>query len=243
MSAQAKYISEPRSMGCFEVNVEHGLSMPAWLNEWNRQVSQGKFKISQRHEEALARLVPFLLCGEQSAIHVFGSEIERLRSNTLSKSIDLLRSIETDEYAHEQALQTLTSMLMEPTDIKDIKRKARHFYVRLGNTTGMAQHFARVAQLDACVCIIMNAITKCDLGRDNLITQLFERIKKDEARHVAVSKKHFHYLGGDEKMLLDNKYDVSHKLVDLLSTEADSFETLGIDSDLLFSKLAHARQR
>ena len=243
MNEQAQFLTESDAFGCFEVNIDDSLIMPAWVDSWRQQISNEKFTISSRHNEALARLMPFLLCGEQSAIQVFGAEVERLRDSSWSKSIRLLKSIESDEYAHEEALQTLSSLLMQPSDLNDIKRRARHFYIRLGNTKGMTEHFARVAQLDACVCIIMNAISNSDLGKNSLATQLVDRIKKDEARHVGVSKKHFHYLGGDETILKRNKRDVSNKLVALLQTEADSFESLGVDSDILFRKLTNARQR
>lgn len=242
MSTQPQYSTEPNAFGCFEVNVDDSLIMPSWLNSWKQQITSVKFDISSRHNEALARLLPFLLCGEQSAIQVFGAEVDRLRDSSWSKSISLLESIESDEYAHEEALQTLSSLLMKPNDLNNLRRKASLFYIRLGNTKGMTEHFARVAQLDACVCIIMNEISKSDLGKRSLATQLLLRIKKDEARHVAVSKKHYYYLGGDEATLKQNKREVSNKLVALLRTEADSFESLGVDSDVLFRKLENARQ-
>jgi len=242
MSSQPQTLTESNAFSCFKVNVDMNLEMPAWLNSWNQQIADGDFKINSRHNEAMARLMPFLLCGEQSAIQVFGSEVERLRGGSWSKSINLLESIESDEYAHEQALRNLSSLLMKPDDIDGLKRKARHFYMKLGRTTGMAEHFARVAQLDACVCIIMNEIAKSDLGKNNLAAQLLDRIKKDEARHVGVSRKHYHYLGGDEEMLKRNKSEISNKLVSLLSTEAESFESLGVDSDILFRKLVGVKQ-
>lgn len=238
MSAQpSPYIEQSNAIRCFDVNIEPHTVMPQWFIAWREQYLYGASKISNRHEEALARLIPLLLCGEQSAIHVFGKEVERLRGSTLSTSINLLKDIETDEYAHEQALQVVASSLMEPADIHWIKRKARHFYLSLGNTVGMADHFARISQLDACVCIIMNAITHCDLGKDHLIVKLFERIKKDEARHVSICRKHFLQLGGDRASFKENRFAVSTKLVKLLMTQADSFEILGIDSDLMFRKM------
>lgn len=242
MSTQSQRLTESNVFGCFDVDVSDHLVMPSWLNSWRQQILTETFNISSRHNEALARLLPFMLCGEQSAIQVFGAEVERLRGNSWSKSISLLENIESDEYAHEEALQTLSSLLMQPNDLSDLKQKARHFYIKLGNTRGMTEHFARVAQLDACVCIIMNEISNSDLGKKSLVTQLLARIKKDEARHVAVSTKHFHYLGGDEGALQESKRDVSAKLVALLRTETEAFESLGVDSDLLFRRLENARR-
>ena len=226
------------ALRCFDLNIDPGTVMPDWFVSWREQFSGARSTLSYRHEEALARLIPLLLCGEQSAIHVFRSEAERLRGSKWNDSIAALQRIETDEYAHEQALQTLSSSLMEPADLHWIKRAARHFYLGLGTTGGMVEHFARVSQLDACVCIIMNAITHCDLGRHHLITQLFERIKKDEARHVSMCREHFLRLGGDRNLFKESRGAIGKKLVPLLATQAESFENLGIDADRLLQKLA-----
>jgi hypothetical protein len=226
------------ALRCFALNIDPDTVMPEWFVGWREQFLCAGSKLSDRHEEALGRLIPLLLCGEQSAIHVFGNEVERLRGSKWSDSIAALKQVETDEYAHEQALQTLSSSLMEPADLHWIKRAARHFYLSLGITGGMVEHFARVSQLDACVCIIMNAITHCDLGRHHLITQLFERIKKDEARHVSLCRDHYLQLGGDRCMFTQGRGAIGKKLVPLLATEAGSFESLGIDADRLFKKLA-----
>ncbi len=243
MSAQPSLNSEQsNAIRCFDVNIDPNTVMPQWFIKWREQFLNGESKISHRHEEALARLIPILLCGEQSAIHVFGNEVERLRGSKWHTSINLLKNIETDEYAHEQALQTVSSFLMEPADLHRIKRDAQHFYLSLGNTAGMPDHFARISQLDACVCIIMNAITSCDLGKSHLIVKLFERIKKDEARHVSVCRKHFIKLGGDRSSFKENRHAVGTKLVSLLTTQADSFETLGIDPDMMFRKMTHVKE-
>jgi hypothetical protein len=241
MSAQlAPRLEQSAALRCFDLDIDPDTVMPEWFVQWRDQYMRGQFSLSHQHEEALARLIPLLLCGEQSAIHVFGNEVERLRGGAWDSSIVALKSIETDEYAHEQALQTIASQLMEPTDLHSIKRKARHFYLSLGKTSGMVGHFARVSQLDACVCIIMDAITRCDLGKHHLIAQLFERIKKDEARHVSMCRQHFLQLGGDRQLFAQNRNMVGSKLVSLLATETESFENLGIDSDRLFNKLAPA---
>ena len=237
MSAQPSFLANSNPLRCFKLHIELRSVLPTWFTTWQQQLLSEMFMISSCHEEALARLIPLLLCGEQSAIHVFSREVERLRGTPWSNSIALLKDIESDEYVHEQALQTLSSLLMQPADLCLIKRKARHFYLKIGSTVGVTEHFARVSLLDTCVCKIMNAITQCDLGKRHLITQLFDRIKKDEARHVSVSRKHFQRLGGDRALFTQSKDIVNSQLVSLLRTEANSFETLGIDPDVLFRKL------
>ena len=237
MSAQPSHLEQNKPLRCFDVCIDPATTMPDWFIDWRQQFLSDVRMLSPRHEEALARLIPLLLCGEQSAIHVFSEEIERLHGSPWSNSVSLLKVIETDEYTHEQSLQTVSSVLMEPVDLNSIKRKARHFYLGLGTTSGMVEHFARISELDTCVCIIMNSITHSDLGKRHLITKLFERIKQDEARHVNVCRKHYSHLGGDHILLKQGRSSVSSKLVSMLKTEANSFEMLGIDPDALFYKL------
>jgi len=225
---------------CFALNIDPDTVMPEWFGAWRGQFLSARWSLGHRHEEALGRLIPLLLCGEQSAIHVFANEVERLRGSKWRDSMAALKRVETDEYAHEQALQALSSCLAKPADLHWIKRAARHFYLGLGITGGMVEHFARVSQLDACVCIIMNAITHCELGRRHPVTQLFERIKQDEARHVSLCRNHYLQLGGDRRMFAQSRGAIGKKLVPLLATEAESFENLGIDAERLFRKLAPA---
>lgn len=222
---------------CFTVEIKPNSVQPAWLSVWRREFAQSKVALSCRQEEAMARLVPLLLCGEQSAIQVFGSEAQRLQGDGWRDSIALLNAIEIDECGHEQALQHLSAMLMVPDDLHRIKRRAQLFYVSIGKTAGLDNHFANISQLDACVALLMHAVANSSLGNGHCIAQLFERIKQDEARHVAVSRQHFLKLGGHKDVFAKTRKTISNALVTLLRGEADSFENLGIDADQLFATL------
>jgi|TARA_B110000902_G_scaffold258862_1_gene329279 hypothetical protein len=230
-------VDRANDLRCFTVAIKANATQPHWLSVWRREFANTKVALTYRQEEAMARLLPLLLCGEQSAIIVFGGEIERLQGASWHENIALLSSIETDENGHEQALQELSAMLMVPTDLHNIKRRAQLFYLSIGKAAGLDNHFANISQLDACVALVMHAVVNSNLGRGHCIAQLFDRIKIDEARHVAISRQHFLKLGGDKDIFTQSRNTVSRDLVSLLNNEAGSFENLGIDPDQLFSSL------
>jgi rubrerythrin len=230
-------VNRPNELRCFTLAIKPNAGQPGWLSVWRREFANTKVALTDRQEESMARLLPLLLCGEQSAILIFGSEVERLQGASWRESIALLSAIETDEYGHEQALQELSSMLMVPADLHQIKRRAQLFYLSIGKAAGLDNHFANISQLDACVALLMHAVANSGLGRGHCIAHLFDRIKQDEARHVVISRQHFLKLGGDKDIFTQSRNTISHALVSLLSSEASSFENLGIDPDQLFATL------
>ena len=75
MSKQSTFSDNTsKNLRCFKVDIERYPVMPDWVKDWREELVTGKFKISSRHEEALARLVPLLLCGEQSAVKKEGAK-------------------------------------------------------------------------------------------------------------------------------------------------------------------------
>ena len=222
---------------CFALDINPRPVQPHWLSVWRREFGRAELALSYRQEEAMARLLPLLLCGEQSAIQVFGCEAQRLQGDRWQDSIALLSAIETDEYGHEQALQDVSARLMVPEDLHRIKRRAQLFYISISKAAGLDNHFANISQLDACVALLMHAVANSSLGRSHGIAQLFKRIKQDEARHVAVSRQHFLKLDGDKNVFSQSRKTISHSLVELLSSEAQSFDNLGIDPNQLFTTL------
>ena len=75
------------------------------------KLSEQRLAITSSQEEALARLLPALLCGEQSAIAVFHAEALRLSQAARSASLAVFGAIEADEGAHEVSLQILANTL------------------------------------------------------------------------------------------------------------------------------------
>ena len=260
-------------MRCFELPQEHAdltqlvqnhaqgselHPIKSWLDQYTDSPLSIDKMLNPTQAQALAKLIPLLLCGEQSAIHIFNRESLRLYQSSAHNSatkkdtqrnsqaqqyyrdaLVALTNIEADERYHEQALQLILSALPVHKEQHQIKRKAQLFYARIAqNTASLAQHFQMIAQLDKCVCILMDAVSKSSLQGTEL-AKLFELIKKDEAKHVGFAKKHSQLLMSTETASdqTDQPFDVQASLVALLNSHSTTFDSLQIDSQSLFKRL------
>ncbi|CAA0104822.1 Uncharacterised protein [BD1-7 clade bacterium] len=225
------------SMQCFpSPGRAHATHLQHPLIEHLRQHLVLTNHLSRQQRQALSRLVPLLLCGEQSAMHVFHQENDRLKVHPFSHHMHQLQQIEADEYLHEDALQQLMRQLPLPADLQKIKRRAQVFYTRIERLShDLASHFATISQLDACVCLVMNAMANSDL-EGSAVARLFELIKNDEAKHVTIAREHASQLG--HIVNVDNSAPTIHvELIKLLMPEATAFEAIGIDAERLFARV------
>ena len=204
---------------------------------WYASLHREGTRMSGSEMEASARLVTVLLCGEQSAIRIFAAEVKRGRAPRIA--LDALRAIEYDENLHEQALLSFSAYLPKPDDAHKLMRRAQKFFAGLGRINSMARHFGQISQLDSAVCKIMWHIEKSALDKASPLRRIATQIKNDEARHVAVSRRYAASLGLDSRTSDDDSIVVTAGLVNMLGAVADSFETIGVDSDRLF---AHIRK-
>ena len=230
---------DTRALSCVNMPVACKGVTKAWFRVWYQTFSHQNLEMKTVHQEALARLVPTLLCGEQSAVTVFHAEAERLSRKARNVSFSIFRSIEADECLHEAGLQMLCAKLPVAPDLHAIKRRSQRFFLKLGKAKSVAQHFSQVAQLDSAVCMLMWHIEKSTVGRNQMIGSLIGKIKQDEARHVSISRQHALVLGvsRDEYQALGEQ--VFCGLTNLLTPVADSFEAIGVDTDRLFARLQH----
>lgn len=200
------------------------------------------------HQYALAHLIPLLLCGEQSAQLVFNQEINRLfntkqdegESNNQSvnqRMIESLLAVEADEFRHDQALQLILNDLPIIKNKCKIQRQAQHFYTRLGRGESRCQHFIKIATLDSCVTQVMHEFEHSFLGAEHPFARLCGLIKKDEAKHVYVAKHHAQALGATPAMFKQAQRSVSRLLHQLLATQAEHFNYLGVDLSKIFTIL------
>lgn len=222
---------------CFDLPFGRSQTKPAWFNRWRRAFSEQSLAITSSQEEALARLLPALLCGEQSAIAVFHAEALRLSQAARSASLAVFSAIEADEYAHEASLQTLANTLPTAADGTAIRRRSQLFFGRLGRIESVAHHFAQVAQLDSATCAVMWYLQHSSVGGDSMLGTLAERIKRDEARHVSISRKYAFALGIARNEYRTLGQAIRADLTCLLRHVADSFDAIGIDPDRLFDKI------
>jgi len=210
---------------------------PQSYNDWHVHLQAAGPRMSDAQMEASARLVTVLLCGEQSAIKIFSAEVRRGRAP--AEALDALRTIERDELLHEKALLTFRDYLPHPDDAHKLKRSAQRFFTGLGRISDMARHFGQISHLDSAVCKIMYHIEKSSIDRLSPLRRIATQIKNDEARHVHVSRRYAASLGLTLRQRNDDGAATTEALIDMLAPLADSFETVGVDSDRVF---AHIRR-
>jgi hypothetical protein len=191
---------------------------------------------------ALTELLGCLLCGEESAIHAFANEGRRLDGQALQASQRLLMQIAREENGHQQLLFSVLLQLPVSPKLLSLRRAARHFFMSM-TSVDPAQHFARIAALDACVSRIMATVLHHPgvLSRQPYILAVCAKIHRDEARHVAVSRRHALDLGLSPTLLQAETIHIQQQLVDLLIPVAESFTTLGMDPERLFKRLQGSR--
>ncbi|MGB1238649.1 MAG: hypothetical protein ACPG4U_10595 [Pseudomonadales bacterium] len=214
-------------------------SEPSAVAQWCLEHREQPMALNDTQGEALARLVPLLLCGEQSAVLVFNTENARLAERE-RLSADYLNAIEADERHHEEALQLLCDKLPQAPQLHRIKRRSQRFYTRIAQeAVSVAEHFATIAALDRCVSILMHTVARSSIS-GSAAAHLFELIKKDEARHVSVAQHHSEYLHRGQGALPQAIDWIEEELVEMLRTQEDAFQALDIDSEQLFSRLRGA---
>lgn len=214
-----------------------------WVFDWEQQLLSHGPGMTDAEMEACAPLLTILLCGEQSAIKIFASEIERSRqsrfptSEAVNHGLKQLIEIEQDEQLHEHALQKLAAYFPQATDLHQHRRRAQRFFARLGKNQKMSHHFGQISCLDAAVCKIMWHVERCSLSAASSLKNLATHIKKDEARHVAVSRQYASTLGFDRMKHRDESEYLCSSLVEMLIPAATHFDALGIDPDRLFNHI------
>ena len=208
---------------------------PDWYKAWRLHLRTAGPQMSDKQMEATARLATVLLCGEQSAVRVFAAEVRRGRAP--AEALNALHAIERDEQLHESALLDFCEYLPKPDGLHALKRRAQRFFAGLGRIDDMARHFGQISQLDSVVCRIMWHIERSAIDKASPLCLIATQIKKDEARHVAVSRRYAASLGLAPGTRGEDGVQVANRMVDMLGPLAESFETVGVDSDRLFANI------
>src|SRR5580658_4980716 len=189
--------------------------------------------LSSGAAECFSRLVPALLCGEESAICVFHRESVSARAAEASKRI--LHKLQREEEVHSLLLARLLTELPTAPDLATLRRRARSFFIRMGVTTPSVV-LSRVVEIDSAVCIIMRSVLAPHVTPDATnLKNLWTRIRREEAEHVRCSQGYLDALG--VKAPADSVAVAREGLVEMLSGVADSFEGLGVDADRLFRRI------
>jgi hypothetical protein len=211
--------------------------VPDWYERWYQHLQARGPAMSDRQLEAAARLAVVLLCGEQSATHIFAAEIQRSTKRGYSQAVGDLVGIERDEVFHEHALARFCDWLPATTDQHQLKRRAQKFFAGLARANNLSQQFIKISQLDTAVCKIMWHIERSELESLSPLRLLATRIKLDEARHVAVSRRYARAMGYSKRVEADDHAQLRHELVQMLDPLGASFEEIGVDPDRLFASV------
>jgi len=185
--------------------------------------------------EALAELLPLLLCGEESAVLAFGARAAR--DSLDAAACARLERIRREEVVHGLLLQRLQTALPATVLEPSLRTRMRRFFIMLTDRDP-GRYFARIAGLDSAVCIVLGALRgrRSPLGGDAAVAATFARIHRDEARHVDAARG-IALAYAPASRGLDAAVETRRHLVELLRARGGAFERLGVDADLLFERL------
>ena len=193
--------------------------------------------------QAIANLLPILLCGEESAEFAFEHLAKQLPASQKHMFESQLMSIADDERCHGQLLDALRQTLPAPRRRSSARHAAR--FLRGLASADLALHLVRIAAIDAGLCQILAEVCHRDRPITHLIHihTVFQRIRRDEGRHVRISRRCAKALGLATSVERDERGLVLQNFAALLAPEAESFAVLGVDFNALlarFARLSHA---
>ena len=208
----------------------------------NQQNAVTQSDLSPEMAQAIANLLPILLCGEESAEFAFEHLAKQLPASQKPAFESQLISIADDERCHGLLLDTLRQSLPAPRCRSSAKLAAR--FLRGLASADLPLHLVRIAAVDAGLCQILAEVCH----RDRPITRLvhihsvFQRIRRDEGRHVRISRCCAKALGLATSVERDERSLVLQNFAALLAPEAASFAVLGVDFNALLARFARLSQ-
>lgn len=177
---------------------------------------------------ALARLIQLLGCSEEAAYLGF----TRLH-DCMPQARRYLQRVAADELEHEALLAGLGAVLprVEPNEAALTALRCLHTWI---GTLEMRHRCMAIAALDSATCLLLSRLLRsdCDLLRDSRVVAVLSRIRKDEARHVRITRE-IALRPGRNASLAPIAARVRFALADALRNAADDWETVGLDADTL----------
>jgi hypothetical protein len=171
---------------------------------------------------ALATLLRFLLCGEESATHAFGDSLAHSLSYAERASLAVIAE---EEAAHAWLIGRWIAKLPESPIAFDLNA-SRRFFRRL-ETRDHALHFARIAALDALVCRILSRLIRgAALAPFPALRAGLSRIRSDEIDHVRMALAQALRMGMPRSEFAKVAADVEARLAVLLAPATPSMRLL-----------------
>ena len=182
--------------------------------------------------QGLANLLPTLLCGEASAEMVFTQTIEAFPSVHFPDLHNALCRIVLDEKRHGEQLLNLSHYLPPPNKRNTAKRAVS--FLRSLASNDLSIHLARLSAIDIGVCIVLALVCRAKPIIDNdYVNRLLTLIRRDEGRHVRVTRRCAEVLGLDIAIEKKEKIQVLTSFSALLSRQDDAFIAIGVDPEQL----------
>ncbi len=185
--------------------------------------------------QALAGLLPLLGCGEEAAITSF----DRLaRTSSLEpEARAALRAIAEDERRHDALLSGLCDALPRLAPIPALRHASRKFHLALSHGS-ILDHLARIAGIDAAVCTVLSQVlaSASAVAHDPEVCGVLSHIRRDEARHVAISRSIAIAAMGRRKAL-GAAAEARSGLADLLALAESAFARINVDPDRLVAQV------
>lgn len=179
---------------------------------------------------ALATLLPLLGCGEEAASLGFDGLAHHYRDDDATSRA--LTAIARDERVHDVLIGAMLKALLD-VPVDRALQDARHFHIVMA-LGGTGLHLARIAALDAAVCVLLGRLLRegRSLAVLHMVAPVLNRIRNDEARHVRLSRRLVLDLGTSSAMR-DVAAEAREALADMLSPVGDALEVLGVDAGSL----------
>lgn len=193
--------------------------------------------LSDRACEALAILMPHMLCGEESAAMAFTCFRHAAEARHARR---LWAGIAADERLHDFMLGHLVRALDADAmpGAAQARRHARLFFLRL-KSAHAPTHFARISALDCFFTRVLAALQ----GRHSLLhghaplMRLFGRIRADEGRHVRATRGYLLDAGVPPALLRGERARVAAQFGEFLAPYFGAFDRLQVDPRILVNCL------
>lgn len=171
----------------------------------------------------LANCLPFLACGEESAVHAFSHSLLKDISSEEAKE---MQAIAKDELRHARYLECLRCELPAPCIHLPVDATSRFFRRLL--TKDSAKHFAQIAALDLSVCRLLAPLLHPQAGLRNApqVSEILGAITRDEARHVKVARKMAFKLGCTPLAFAGINQEIEQQLATLIAPIRASHDRL-----------------
>ena len=202
------------------------------VRSWLPTSPPGSLGLDALAAQGLADLLPTLLCGEASAEMVFTHAVKAF---SLEESPDLhhaLCQIVADEKRHGEQLFILSQHLPSPNKRATAKHAVR--FLRSLASDDLAIHLARLSAIDIGVCIVLALVCRAPpIIKNDYVNRLLTLIRRDEGRHVRVTRRCAEVLGLNMMIEKKEKIQVLKAFSALLSRQDDAFKAIGVDSNQL----------